>query len=298
MPLCAGAPIGETGFVGLSKQEIATLIELKTAGHIPRQGAVIELGAQQLSNEFLADLAKLDELGRLYGVAGPHELPLARLEFDKDRLIQQDADSPTAEKFWQWLGYDYAAIDIDGTPGCIPLDLNYDSVPDAEVGKYQIVTNFGTTEHIANQFNAFKVIHDLTALGGVMLHNVPAQGMLTHGLVNYTHKFFWMLARSNGYQVLKLMFKGDDILYPLPDNILEASFSKATGRRLEDHQEMDCALVVVFKKTYDIAYVAPLDVPTGSRTGNDTLRNRYWTVFEADAFSSITPNEPRPKFAK
>ena len=63
------------------------------------------------------------------------------------------------------------------------------------------MTNFGTTEHVANQVNTFGVIHDLTAPDGLMLHAIPMQGMLNHGLFNYTPKFFWMLGRSNGYRI-------------------------------------------------------------------------------------------------
>ena len=117
-------------------------------------------------------------------------------------LEHQEVTAPHARNFWHWLGLGYAAIDIDGSPDAIPLDLNYDDIPKPEKGKYQLITNFGTTEHVANQLNAFKVIHDLTAVNGVMVHNLPAQGMLNHGLVNYNFKFFWMLARSNGYKWL------------------------------------------------------------------------------------------------
>ena len=64
-----------------------------------------------------------------------------------------------------------------------------------------MVTNFGTTEHIANQLQSFKIIHDLAAPGALMLHVVPAGGMPTDGLVSYNPKFFWLLCRSNGYRV-------------------------------------------------------------------------------------------------
>jgi hypothetical protein len=67
------------------------------------------------------------------------------------------------------------AADVDTAPHTIRLDLNFDDVPDKHKGKYQLVTNFGTTEHVANQNQAMKIIHDLTAVGGVMVHNLPMQ---------------------------------------------------------------------------------------------------------------------------
>jgi hypothetical protein len=44
-------------------------------------------------------------------------------------------------EFWKWLGFDYAAIDIDGSLGSTPLDLNYYPAPNESLGKYQLVTN-------------------------------------------------------------------------------------------------------------------------------------------------------------
>jgi hypothetical protein len=62
------------------------------------------------------------------------------------------------------------------------LDLDFDGIPTEHKGKYSLVTNFGTTEHVANQLNAFKIIDELTALNGVMVHELPAQGWFNHGL--------------------------------------------------------------------------------------------------------------------
>jgi hypothetical protein len=45
--------------------------------------------------------------------------------------------------------------------------------------------------------------------------------------------------------------------------------------------------MVVLQKTFDVDYVAPLDVDTGQQTSNATLRKRYWTVFEPDAFERL-----------
>jgi hypothetical protein len=38
--------------------------------------------------------------------------------------------------------------------------------------------NFGTTEHVANQLNAFKLIHDLAAKGCIMVHTLHGDPML------------------------------------------------------------------------------------------------------------------------
>src|SRR5262249_14124317 len=142
-------------------------------------------------------------------------------------------------------------------------------------------TNFGTTEHIANQLNAFKVIHDLTAAKGLMIHQLPAQGCFNHGLFNYNFKFFWMLARSNGYH---FVYAGYDQgkPYPLPDNI--GDFVRSVRGMLltadPPYMTSDSAITVILQKTLDMEFVPPLDVPTDAHTDIEVLRQRYWSVFE------------------
>ena len=41
------------------------------------------------------------------------------------------------------------------------------------------------------------------------------------------------------------------------------------------------------QKAFNIAYVPPIDVPTGTQTGIESLKRRYWTVFEPDAFEHL-----------
>jgi hypothetical protein len=110
---------------------------------------------------------------------------------------------------------------VDGSPGSIPLDLNYDQVPAQLRSKFGLVTNFGTTEHVCNQMNAFSIIHELAAPGAVMIHHLPAGGALNHGLVNYNATFFWHLARSNEYKWLYMDLYPGRSGFAFPQNILD-----------------------------------------------------------------------------
>src|SRR5579863_7275263 len=280
--------------MGIGLTDLDLLIRLRRTGQLDNARSIIEIGAQQLSNHFFHP-ERLREVAALFnadpvGIAalgqpgsgphGPQDLP---------------PDAPLARKFWEWLGFCYAAIDIDGSPDSIPIDLNYDAVPNAARARYDLVTNFGTTEHVANQLNAFKVIHDLTALNGVMIHNLPAQGMQNHGLINYNPKFFWMLSRSNGYQWLHEGYNGFGVgepAYPLPQNIVERAtlFSPHAKPNLETMRVADGSIRIALQKKFDLPFVAPLDVPTGVATDNPALARRYWTVFTPNAFEH--PNPP------
>lgn len=183
----------------------------------------------------------------------------------------------------------YGSIDVDSRFASLSLDLNFDPIPERERHQYALVTNCGTTEHVANQLNAFKIIHDLTMPGGLMLHILPAQGMLNHGLVNYNSKFFWMLCRSNGYSIVYFDFGSDAVGYPLPGNILDfvEPFVGDVRTRLADYTSRDYYFKVVVRKSYDIDLVPPIDVPTGTETDNPSLAQRYWTVFKPNAFSNL-----------
>jgi hypothetical protein len=97
--------------------------------------------------------------------------------------------------------------------------------------------NFGTTEHVANQLNAFKLIHDLAAKGCIMVHTLPSHGQFNHGLVNYNPKFFWMLARSNGYRLLHMSFFGNMMAaMRLPSDIRREVMRFDEGFATVEHQ--------------------------------------------------------------
>ncbi|WP_331540024.1 hypothetical protein [Acidocella sp.] len=263
-------------------------MHLRDIGALPEHGSIIEIGAQQLADSFLADAEDLEKIRTSFRLDRPFQIAATPAsQMPSGRLVPLRADAPRAAEFWHWLGYRYASIDIDSSPASIPLDLNYDRVPRRHVGKYSIVTNYGTTEHIANQLNAFRVIHDLTAPGGIMIHVVPAQGMFNHGLINYNLKFFWMLARSNGYGWLDMDFRPDPIPSPVsPDLVNEiARYHPDIIERSASYQAPDGAILVAMRKDFNIPFVAPLDVPSDVRTDIRALRKRYWTVFNPEAFA-------------
>lgn len=277
--------------MGLNTKDLELILRLKAEGYFPGNSKkIVEIGAQQISNDVLKKPALIEKMGREFGATQPFDLAKP----SESKIIQGvvehlDPEAPFARDLWNWLGFEYASIDIDGSPGSIPLDLNYDSIPGKHAGKYQLVTNFGTTEHVANQLNAFKIIHDLTAVGGVMIHHLPAQGMINHGLVNYNPKFFWMLARSNGYKWVYMDFAVADTSYPVPQNVADfvVASEPAARKRMDQSVLADGGILVVMQKTFDINYVSPLDVPTGAVIGNRELEKRYWTIFTKDAFQNM-----------
>ena len=269
--------------MGMGASVLPLLMKLKRQGHIANGSAVIEIGAQQLDESFIAATENIAATGCFFGVTSP---PPSFTRTGTRSETNVLAGAPLSREFWTWLGLNYASIDIDGSPGSIPLDLNYDEVPAELVGRYDIVTNFGTTEHVANQLQSFKIIHDLATAGAIMLHVLPASGTPNHGLVSYNPKFFWMLGRSNGYKIAFMTMGQSDRDAGLPDDLVEflALYEPQAKSEFAAYTMPVTSIVVALQKVFDTPFVAPLDMPTGTTTEHLSLRERYWSVLKPFRF--------------
>lgn len=92
------------------------------------------------------------------------------------------------------------AIDYHGKDA-LPFDLNEPlPLPADEV--FDVVINTGTAEHVFDQRQLFRTIHERTARGGLIIHAVPWKGWIDHGFYCYQPTFFIDLARANRYELL------------------------------------------------------------------------------------------------
>jgi hypothetical protein len=258
--------------MGLNAHFLELMIYLKENGFLNGR-RVMELGAQQLSDPFLKDRVAQEKLASMFGKTSCQlpPLPSSAIGLEPDQ-------TPHSRPFFEALGYEYACIDVDGTPDALMLDLNYDEVPIENRGRYDLVTNFGTTEHVLNQLNAFKIIHDLTVPGGVMIHELPAQGLIDHGFFAYNPKFFHMLGSSNHYETLFFDFRWTEIRQALPPYVVTEieKYLSTVGRPLCGISE--AALFVAHRKSRDSPFAAPLDVPAGALPMSSVPSDRYYAA--------------------
>ena len=111
---------------------------------------------------------------------------------------------------WDWLGratkrwyvkrgVQHVSIDVNGRDGSVPLDLNHQiHLPTSDV-----LTNYGTLEHVKNQYAGWKNAHDLTRPNGIMIHAVMlADNHEGHSRYLYTHSFIAELILLMGYETL------------------------------------------------------------------------------------------------
>jgi hypothetical protein len=136
--------------MGIGRVDLDCLLSLARRCFLPARSAVAEIGAQQLSKSAVRDRTILAELAKHFCIDGSFPI-VAQQSSTPSEPERLDNTDPLARIFWEWLGFEYLAIDIDGSPGSVPLDLNCDELPAEFKGRFQLVTNFGTTEHVANQ---------------------------------------------------------------------------------------------------------------------------------------------------
>jgi SAM-dependent methyltransferase len=177
--------------MGLGPNVLALYHQLKILGRFDGVTDVIELGSQGV---WCPDARLLTGLFEAFGKPPPPERELAPY------INSTGTGIAPSRHLHERLGFRYDCIDIDGNFGSLTLDLNFDEVPAEYRNRYDLTTNHGTTEHIFNQYNAFKAIHDLTKPGGMMLHGLPFTVHLEHGFFNYQPNLFAALARYNSYR--------------------------------------------------------------------------------------------------
>jgi SAM-dependent methyltransferase len=240
--------------VALSSIFAGDLAELKRRGALDGFASVIEIGAQQLSNSIFRNPGKVDDLYLLYDRTVP---PLGTEQASNRGGLPDDA--PSSRIFWESLGFKYSALDFEGHRDSIAIDLNRDEVPPHLKGTFDLAVNTGTTEHVANQDNAFRVIHELLRPGGIAMHEVPGPGMMTHGMFNYDPKFFWHLCRENEYEVLNLRVTHESS-GSIPVSVQDSN-CRFGGYVVADVAVPNFMIRAALRKVHDRPFVTPLDIP-------------------------------------
>jgi hypothetical protein len=94
----------------------------------------------------------------------------------------------------------YMAVDLFDDRAVIRHDMNRRLI----TWRRDVVTNFGTAEHVFDVARFFANIHSATKRGGLMLHAMPAFGDINHGFYNFHPVMIRGMAVANDYEVLTL----------------------------------------------------------------------------------------------
>jgi hypothetical protein len=119
-----------------------------------------------------------------------------------DQQMAGDRPRPALD-FYAKLGCGrYVSVDANGS-GTVTADLNW-PLTHLQLGTFDLVTDFGTGEHIFDQSQVWRTIHDLTALGGYIAFDRPTDGYGKHGFYLVTTGLLEDLAQANQYRILRL----------------------------------------------------------------------------------------------
>lgn len=227
--------------MSLNDSSLNFLLSLWKDGNFKGSNSVIELGSQHLSTAG-ADVA------------------LVINNLAPESTIKE-SDIKDARDVYKALGFpNYKCIDTDGRHDALYLDLNEDIHKKGLNEQFDLVTNFGTSEHCFDQYHCFMNIHNLCKDGGMIIHIVPMHGGLNHGFFNYHPDFFFSLAAANNYKMLGIHFNygGGASLTPYSDTAIEF---------MKSHSEM-CIFVAFqkmnkndFRSPWDHKYIGTCEFP-------------------------------------
>jgi hypothetical protein len=158
--------------MGILAEPWSFITALVNAGELPRGFSVLELGDQYLTFK------------------EPHQL--------------------AAEAFAGLKCGRYLSVDGNGR-GDVTFDLNVKAsklkallAARGEPTEFDLVTDFGTGEHIFDQAAVWRTLHVMTKVRGYMVFDRPTQGYEGHCFHRSDESTFTDIAAANGYKVIRL----------------------------------------------------------------------------------------------
>lgn len=107
-----------------------------------------------------------------------------------------------AKNHYESFGVHHTSIDINGKRNSLKLDLNL-PLPEELNETFDVVTNYGTSEHVTNQFMVFKNIHKICKINGIVINFVPIKdNWPNHCRYYYSYTFFENLCQICQYQII------------------------------------------------------------------------------------------------
>jgi len=118
-----------------------------------------------------------------------------------DRMLElgnKKSGNNSYKDYFTAQGIEHISIDWNGLDGALKLDLRQP----IDLGQFDMVTNFGTTEHVSDQDPVWRNIHNAVKVGGVIISMCPKEGdWWWHGQHYPTEEFYTQFAYLNGYQI-------------------------------------------------------------------------------------------------
>ena len=213
------------GFLGLGLDTVQSNLELYNLGYFKNTKAVIELGSQELH-------LKKDDLKEFFEYAN-----IDSNLINKYPNINNWPGQPrcSSKYFYESLGFsEYKCIDInfnssvnhqDNKNDYIIHDLNTPFKDKSQFNKFDLVTDYGTCEHIFNVSECYRTMHNLVKPGGYIM--ITQDVIKGHGFFLFDKPTFERIAAANNYKIInrsyviptdKITENGTGIAYHIPQS--------------------------------------------------------------------------------
>ena len=162
---------------------------LREAKERPFQGSVLTFGRQDVT----VDAKAFRRLA-------------ARLRVQPAMPLPERAGPLTDDELLRGLGFsDVQSLDVNAYEGASVLhDLNSPDVPSEASGRYDVVFDRGTSEHVFHTPNMFVAAARLARTGGRIIHLSPSTNHLDHGFFMFTPRLFEAFYTANGFEIERL----------------------------------------------------------------------------------------------
>lgn len=176
--------------MGMSEGTVKLCLELWQRGWFKSIHSVLEMGSQELR----LPKPSFDRLLNYAGITDYDDGPFADLAKYPNKSI-------STKPFYELLGVEeYSSIDLNGQRGAIIHDLNFPFTDSSMFGRFDLVTDYGSNEHVFNVSETYKTMHKLCKpLGLMVIHQSMFGG---NGYYNFDIAFFESLAAANHYKII------------------------------------------------------------------------------------------------
>ncbi len=201
------------------------------------------------------------------------------------RYFQNPSKDFNADKFLQILGAnEIISVDASNFEGATFLhDLN-ERFPENMRGRFDVVLDGGTLEHVFDFPSALRYCLELLAPGGHFITMPPANQNMGHGFYQFSPElFFRVFSPENGFRLRKIVlydaWKADAVFYEVNDPALVG--------RVETNSSPSLILMVLAQR---IPGVPMLTVRP--------QQSDYAAIWQKNGGSETRPSQPIGKFRK
>jgi SAM-dependent methyltransferase len=166
------------------------------------------LGKLSLTKNF--EGLKVLQLGRQSGIVSTRQISKIskRLKLNLPHPIPTGTgfyrNYPKGDELFRFLGFtSIDSLDVTDYEGAnVIADLNL-PISSKLQKTYDLVYDGGTSEHVFNQLEVLSNVHKLLKVGGIIVHNTPANNLLDHGYVQPSPNFYLEYYAANDYELVQ-----------------------------------------------------------------------------------------------